>query len=67
MALLTLSPTLEERLCTGSEQELFHIANMVIHNLYFTGDFSLMPSLPDLERSLKCSLRRYEIAQKRHY
>jgi hypothetical protein len=27
--LLALSPTLEERLCTGSEQELFHIADMV--------------------------------------
>ncbi|KAH6909500.1 hypothetical protein BKA70DRAFT_1102424 [Coprinopsis sp. MPI-PUGE-AT-0042] len=28
-ALLSLSPTLEERLCTGSEQELFHIADMI--------------------------------------
>jgi hypothetical protein len=28
-ALLALSPTLEERLCTGSEQELYHIADMV--------------------------------------
>lgn len=28
-SLLSLSPTLEERLCTGSEQELFHIADMV--------------------------------------
>ncbi|KAH6870999.1 hypothetical protein BKA70DRAFT_1379527 [Coprinopsis sp. MPI-PUGE-AT-0042] len=27
--LLALSPTLEERLCTGSEQELFHIADMI--------------------------------------
>ncbi|KAH6871948.1 hypothetical protein BKA70DRAFT_1130358 [Coprinopsis sp. MPI-PUGE-AT-0042] len=28
-ALLALSPTLEERLCTGSEQDLFHIADMI--------------------------------------
>ncbi|KAH6885164.1 hypothetical protein BKA70DRAFT_1377492 [Coprinopsis sp. MPI-PUGE-AT-0042] len=28
-ALLGLSPTLEERLCTGSEQELFHIADLI--------------------------------------
>ncbi|KAH6911914.1 hypothetical protein BKA70DRAFT_1422633 [Coprinopsis sp. MPI-PUGE-AT-0042] len=28
-SLLALSPTLEERLCTGSEQELFHIADMI--------------------------------------
>lgn len=27
--LIALSPTLEERLCTGSEQELFHVADMV--------------------------------------
>ncbi|KAH6913576.1 hypothetical protein BKA70DRAFT_1370033 [Coprinopsis sp. MPI-PUGE-AT-0042] len=27
--LLALSPTLEERLCTGSEQELYHIADMI--------------------------------------
>ncbi|KAH6907114.1 hypothetical protein BKA70DRAFT_1105177, partial [Coprinopsis sp. MPI-PUGE-AT-0042] len=28
-ALLALSPTLEECLCTGSEQELFHVADMI--------------------------------------
>ncbi|KAH6897566.1 hypothetical protein BKA70DRAFT_1438169 [Coprinopsis sp. MPI-PUGE-AT-0042] len=50
-SLLALSPTLEERLCTGSEQELFHIADMGVLGLLdiiqgIDSSFSLVTLVP---------------------
>ena len=54
--LLALSPGLEERLCTGSDQEIHYVSDMVRVVLFAASGITDDAAPPDYQGSLWCQI-----------